>query len=836
MTRQADVESLLKQLQTRRQHLEILLAQQAKFGLHAPPHITLDIQHDREAIQQCKNDLRTLGATVDDRWNDTEHSAQQPPTSAGSQLDWPAAHQALDMRDVLQEFRRGHVVLIVGHGLSEEAGLPSTTELRDRLADHLATAIPPDTGIFEIAQLVADAQGRSKVVSELQAQLDTASLHARHAATGYDLVAALVAAELAQICITLTWDDLLVSTLQHKFGGQLHMIRPGEQLANLQQHKRAVLRLAGDIVHDPGQSVLTISEVEKFAEELKHPSAEANTLRSIFDDQIPVFVGCKPDAMARALLSSAIIDVADRRPFAICSSEADRAAWRAMGCRTIVLEPRAFLEHIFWQTCQFINRSYELQTIFHPTTHPMVHLVGCAGVGKTDLLHEVCRRYAHLPVHWRQAFIDLQRSDDHPQYTDTLDIAIDILIKAEQRRGATIASERQQRFSDTETDTDRMAAVLNEIVRIGRKTNLLIVFDSFDMAGVPGLTHWMVSTFVPALRAADLLANRVRILIASRYTIAWNSFAFTSGLTHIVLSPFSAKSIHEMLQTWATLKVQHLPKQIADRIVAHVEELTQGHPAAIKNVLTELAEQSFHPELGPPEAQNLFRREEQRLFRQHVAPVIERFFERDIPLNEGLGSIIRILAVSRRFNPSFLPSLCAAELSTEEFPQPIHPTQIVAELQRHYMVVDDPNDQALCYKLDDLIRRLLASKLAIEQPARFAELCDAAFKLYDQTLRALLNDDMPASIVSEEMINSLMNESLFQALQLAAQRKRLGAADSDQLGTSLRDLLAEYIAIFERCQRIVPKERARQQIRRTLLSDTQFVQVLLPIQQFVSAP
>jgi hypothetical protein len=853
MTSQENRDSLLEQLKMHREVLRKLLVQRAKLSIFTPPYIDIEIQQRREDIQQSKDKLHSLGEIVDDQPDDTDSDhSEQSPIGTNSQPNWPTGRQAPEMRDILQGFRRGRVVLILGHDLSVEAGLPALVELRNRLAVRLADPIPANTGFFETAQLVAASQGRKVIIEELQRSLDTSMIRTRQDATAYDLVAALVDAALIQICVTLTWDDLLVSTFQRKLNERPHFIRPGEPLAYIKNFKSAILNLLGDITHDVIHTIVTIKDVENFTNKLDGQSEQTSILHTIFDDRIAVFLGCYPhDPIVRALLSHKIIDKDNWKPFAICAQMADHDQWRDLGCRPIMSEARALLEQIFWQTRQFINRSYEINIIFHPDTRPVVHLIGCAGLGKTDLLLEVCRRYTHKPGDWRQAFIDLRPPQDGPYYTDTLDIALDIWIKADQQHNITIATERTHVLEGIQGSADRVEAataiVLNRLVRSANARNLLVVFDSFEMAKVPDLTRWLVSTFVPTLRAGGVLHSRVRILIASRYVIAWNNFAFTNQLTLIPLSPFDAKSISEMLQIWATLKVQQLPGQRAERIVEHVEQLTQGHPAAIKNVLTELAEHSFDPDLGSARPQHFFYRDPLSLFQKHVGPIIERIFERDVPPDEALRRVLRTIAVARRFNPSFLPQLCADELRDKAFQHLIQPSNLVAELQRHHLVIDDRNDQALCYKLDDLVRRLLVCELALRQPDRFAELCKHAFTMYDTTLRELLSDELPDRTVSEEMINSLMNESLFQALQLAEQRKRIGQLVARELASNLQDLLEGYIAIFERCRRIAPQERARrflqriehdeelQQIRRTMLDDNQFAQVLLPIQRFVTA-
>src|SRR5690349_3267213 len=67
---QETINAQLGQLAYHRQRLALLLQQQAKFGVHTPPYVLIDIQEAQSAIHRIKEQLRADGVLAEDEPND----------------------------------------------------------------------------------------------------------------------------------------------------------------------------------------------------------------------------------------------------------------------------------------------------------------------------------------------------------------------------------------------------------------------------------------------------------------------------------------------------------------------------------------------------------------------------------------------------------------------------------------------------------------------------------------------------------------------------------------------------------------------------------------------
>lgn len=77
------VEQLLELIATNRQHLAILLRQEAVFGNHTPPHILLSIKDVRKNIQLIKQELISKGYNVEDELLENNASPTIPSVITG---------------------------------------------------------------------------------------------------------------------------------------------------------------------------------------------------------------------------------------------------------------------------------------------------------------------------------------------------------------------------------------------------------------------------------------------------------------------------------------------------------------------------------------------------------------------------------------------------------------------------------------------------------------------------------------------------------------------------------------------------------------------------------
>ena len=83
MPSQEDTDATQALLRTHRQTLQLLLDQQAKLGVYAPPGVLIGIGEARQAIGEAKAALRGWGVPVDDLPADTESGPATPATPLG---------------------------------------------------------------------------------------------------------------------------------------------------------------------------------------------------------------------------------------------------------------------------------------------------------------------------------------------------------------------------------------------------------------------------------------------------------------------------------------------------------------------------------------------------------------------------------------------------------------------------------------------------------------------------------------------------------------------------------------------------------------------------------
>ncbi len=84
MPSQDDIDATQALLRTHRQTLQLLLGQQAKLGVYAPPGVLIGIGEARQAIGEAKAALRDWGVAVDDLPADAESGPSTPATPLGS--------------------------------------------------------------------------------------------------------------------------------------------------------------------------------------------------------------------------------------------------------------------------------------------------------------------------------------------------------------------------------------------------------------------------------------------------------------------------------------------------------------------------------------------------------------------------------------------------------------------------------------------------------------------------------------------------------------------------------------------------------------------------------
>jgi hypothetical protein len=192
--------------------------------------------------------------------------------------------------------------------------------------------------------------------------------------------------------------------------------------------------------------------------------------------------------------------------------------------------------------------------------------------------------------------------------------------------------------------------------------------------------------------------------------------------------------------------------------------------------------------------------------------------------------------------------LCAAVpglINTERYPDI---RALVGRLEEAKLVSLDEQQDDLLFKIDDVVRRLLALELAFDEPDQYEELRSLAHKIFDRGVRGLNPEGKPTMRPTpESMLVSYMIESLFQLLKLEEHRRNTGKGlGTDQVVRELVVLLEnDYLPLLEKSTFLPPIDRARQlqsrmerddelsDLARALLGDY-YEQVTAPVEQFIA--
>ncbi len=403
---------------------------------------------------------------------------------------------------------------------------------------------------------------------------------------------------------------------------------------------------------------------------------------------------------------------------------------------------------------EFFNREDELNLLqaerLRASRSPYTLISAPAGYGKSDLLQHLVH-IIELDETLRQKWCARYVSFD-PQASDQIaDVAQAIT-------GSSV--------SDVTPDLvcNHVIQELGAPLPDGRRA-VLLTFDAVERLD-EGSSQWLCALLHTLYRRTRLGYQEiitVRVIIAGRNVESfWDSYEQADpkppAPQRISLSPFDAHTIQELIWKQAREARIDLDDQTVVQIADEVQYLSGGHPAAIRNLVDDLAHQLFA--VGPiPE---YFRQRRQQLVQAILSPIADDMRQSltDI-LDSKLWEAVQALSIFRRVNANTVQTLVAAGMLPPEMDE----ITLLGDIQKA-RILNGPGIREPFYR-NWLIRRVWALNMAYgsqERQAQYRRLNEIALDLYKNWIHNL-GQGLPDTPLKETQRLLSVVEWLFHALE-----------------------------------------------------------------------
>jgi hypothetical protein len=212
------------------------------------------------------------------------------------------------------------------------------------------------------------------------------------------------------------------------------------------------------------------------------------------------------------------------------------------------------------------DKFYDRDQLITEITHVpgAFYVLGTRQIGKTSLLHEIAE---HVPA----LLLDVQLAGGQP---GGLDYLARQQVRIKRKRHAWLPSEGTLE----EADLFALLGAINEAAEDADQRVWILVDEAEGLLRMaeadPFILHRLRGAVQNYTALQFVLASAKRLSEANRITLAADMSPFLSGFAPRYLSGFNPASAAELVQQ---LKMAE-PVQVAPELVAHLVELTNGHP------------------------------------------------------------------------------------------------------------------------------------------------------------------------------------------------------------------------------------------------------------------
>jgi len=405
---------------------------------------------------------------------------------------------------------------------------------------------------------------------------------------------------------------------------------------------------------------------------------------------------------------------------------------------------------------EFVNRENELHLLeverLRTSQSPYTLISAPAGYGKSYLLQRLMTTGEgdeNVRREWSFHYIDFSQQTGHP---------VAYVVQS-------ITGQLSRYEPDTAVDlvhnyiVEELAAPLPGA---GRRA-VLLIFDTVERLNERA-RQWLytlLNQLYERTRPGPKEIITVRVIIAGRNVESfWEGYkqAYPKLLAprRINLSAFDERPIQELIwnQARAVHIADHLDDQTVTQIAGELWYLSGGHPRLIRNLVDDLARQSFA--IGP--ALQYFTRCREQLVQRYLSPVADGLLE---SLEPRIRRAVQTLSVFRRVNANTVQVLVEAGV----LPPETKAVDLLGDMQKAYWL-DAPSIKEPFYR-DRLMRPILALDMAHwsqESRARYQRLNSIALDLYRSWIHNLGQGLPDTPLKATQHLLSVV-EWLFHALQ-----------------------------------------------------------------------
>ncbi|MBC8492383.1 MAG: SIR2 family protein [Chloroflexi bacterium] len=638
---------------------------------------------------------------------------------------------------LVQDVRRGRGLLFLGAGVSQDVGMPSSSQLVDAL-NSLAKGYgiqldeTQEYDLPTIAGLLERSRMRQELVETLRDRFDEAFRSQPilpHRKGFFRLLPYL--GELNRLILTTNWDDLLAQAFREA-GERYVIIRRDRELPYMATAPHAVVKLHGDFT-EPDTLVVSDNNYVLARNALTRPGGLAGSLWGMVSTLLAqyacIYVGYSlgdPDMnLLRLLIAARQLDPESRNymigPF---SEEEQRSLeqWVA-GMQVISCKAGPFFVALAQELAQFANRRDDLDRIFRREAPVFAEFYAPFGTGKSALLDEVERRAKAEGWKDEQIIrINLREEPSPTSIASLTECLARVLSKPWIRR------------------REDLQKPLRE------KRRLFLIFDHTEAVedGWEDFTGFVSEVVAPVVRELDeksrpamreLVAERPRsrLILAGRFPVEGWSFSFKRYMETFPLSPFTLSAVREMVGKYVLFsdpRAEVTPP--STRLVEQIYDITgRSHPGFIKGILDDLIRKSRTPD-GQIELPVALTEEEVSNYLNSFEETIQQEVWQAAP--SGIRELFSGgLCVLRKLSFSLLERLAEEEAFGSLFEAFRSPETVVRTLREcHLLAYEFP-----LHIVDPVIRRIQAYILNRRGARCFQEVHGAAASAWKGLLPAV---------------------------------------------------------------------------------------------------
>jgi hypothetical protein len=410
---------------------------------------------------------------------------------------------------------------------------------------------------------------------------------------------------------------------------------------------------------------------------------------------------------------------------------------------------------------EFANRETELETLKKPIDNPgaprYVQVYAPCGLGKSYLLKKAKTEYEDEKVGWLCAWLDFSS-----------DVALC-------HQTALVLKRLGEQFGAKAKEVRTCADLAQQVM--GVQKGSVIFLDAVDLASGE-VRRWIKTDLIPNLEERIPVPKfRPYFIAAGRHPIhEWEVYS-KQRFECIQLTSFTDAAVDDFLRRSVQAAGYSLPDSFCQQTTEAILLITKGHPACIKKVLREIQARNFAILPREITQADTFNRTVGTLLDEEILV---------LQVREKLREIFKRLCALRGYTPNLLDRLA----KDGWVPAREHINwDLESELLTTHLI--ERPDSSPLYRLEPLIRQLVALQMEYNDRDRFLKLNRAALAMFEEQVKGKDEEgnELP-NPPSDRTQVAFAVEALYHQAVLLSQDK----ADRNKARCELLDKIKEYLS------------------------------------------